>query len=99
MNALLDAPPHEAETVDLCHDDVGGARKACQTSRNKGRSGLRRLKVIVQTIDSRYDDINERIGRRYGFQWLRIDVTAAEAGFMKFLAGLQRFCARLMPPS
>ena len=31
---------------------------------------------------------NERIGRRYGFQWLRIDVAAAEAGFMKFLVGL-----------
>jgi hypothetical protein len=31
---------------------------------------------------------NERIGRRYGFQWLRIDAAAAEAGFMKFLAGL-----------
>ena len=57
MNALLEAPAHEAETVDLCHDDAGGARKACQTSRNQGRSGLRRLKVIVRTIDSRYDDI------------------------------------------
>ena len=57
MNALLEAPAREAETVDLCHDDVGGARKACQTSRNKGRSGLRRLKVIVRTIDSRYDDV------------------------------------------
>ena len=57
MNTLLEAPAHEAETVDLCHDDAGIARKACQTSRNQGRSGLRRLKAIVQTIDSRYDDI------------------------------------------
>jgi hypothetical protein len=31
---------------------------------------------------------NELIGKRCGFQWLRIDVAAAEAGFMKFLAGL-----------
>ena len=57
MNALLEAPAREAETVDLCHDDVGDARKVCQTSRNKGRSGLRRLKTIVRTIGSRYDDI------------------------------------------
>ena len=57
MNALLEAPPHEAETVERRQDDVGGARKACQTSRNKSLSGLRRLKAIVQTIDSRYDDI------------------------------------------
>ena len=57
MNTLLEAPAHETETIDLCHDDAGVAWKACQTSRNQGRSGLRRLKVIVQTIDSRYDDI------------------------------------------
>ena len=57
MNALLEAPAQEAKTVDLSHDDAGVARKACQTSRNKGRSGLRRLKVIVRKIDSRYDDI------------------------------------------
>jgi hypothetical protein len=30
----------------------------------------------------------ERIGKRYGFQWSRIDVAAAEVGFMKFLVGL-----------
>jgi hypothetical protein len=57
MKALLEAPAHEAETVDLCHDDAGVARKACQTSRNKDLSGLRRLKAIVRTIDPRYDDI------------------------------------------
>jgi hypothetical protein len=57
MNALLEAPAREAETVQRRQDDVGVARKTCQISRNQGRAGLRRLKVIVRTIDSRYDDI------------------------------------------
>ena len=57
MNTLLEAPAHEAETVDLCHDDVGAARKACRISRNQGRSALRRWKATVRTIGSRYDDI------------------------------------------
>jgi hypothetical protein len=30
---------------------------------------------------------NERIGRKHGVKWLKIDVAAPEAGFMKFLVG------------
>ena len=67
MNALLEAPAHEAETVDLSHDDAGVARKACQPSRNQGRSGLRRLKAIVRTIDSRYDDIKRTHWKKVWF--------------------------------
>ncbi len=57
MNTLLEAPAHEAETVDLRHDDVGVARKACRISLNQGRSELRWLKATVRTIDSRRDDL------------------------------------------
>ena len=57
MNTLLEAPAHEAETVDLRHDDAGVARKACRISRNQDRSELRRSKATVRTIDSRYDDV------------------------------------------
>jgi hypothetical protein len=57
MNALLEAPPHEAETVERRQDDVGVARKTCRISRNQGRSKLRRLKATFRTIESRYDDV------------------------------------------
>ena len=57
MNALLEAPAQEAETVDLRHDEAGVARKACRISRNQGRSELRRWKATFRTIDSRYDDV------------------------------------------
>jgi hypothetical protein len=59
MNTLLvlEAPDHEAETVERRYDDVGVARKACRISRNQGRSELRRLKATVRTIDFRGDDI------------------------------------------
>jgi hypothetical protein len=57
MNALLEAPPHEAETVERRQDDAGVARKTCRISRNQGRSKLRRWKATFRTIDSRYDDV------------------------------------------
>jgi len=57
MNTLLEAPAHEAETVDLGHGEAGIARKTCRIPGNQGRSELRRLKAIARTIDSRYDDI------------------------------------------
>jgi hypothetical protein len=37
---------------------------------------------------------NERIGKRYGVQCVTIDAAVSEVGFMKFLAGGTRHCAR-----
>jgi hypothetical protein len=57
MNTLLEAPAHEAETVDLRPDDVGVVRKANGSPPNQGRSEWRWLKATVRTIDSRRDDL------------------------------------------
>ena len=57
MNTLLEAPVHEAERVDLRHDEAGVSLKAGRIYRNQGRSELRRSKATVRTIDSRYDDV------------------------------------------
>jgi len=40
MNVLLEVPSHEAETVDLRHDDLGVLRKANGSPPNQGRSEL-----------------------------------------------------------
>jgi len=56
MNPLLEA----AETVDLCHDDAGVARKTCRITLNQGRPVLRWLEATTQTIDLidfRLDDL------------------------------------------
>jgi hypothetical protein len=55
MNNLLEAPAHEAEACDPCHDDVGVVRKANGSPPRQGRSGPRWLKAAVRTIDSRRD--------------------------------------------
>jgi len=60
MNTLLEAPAHEAETVERRHDDVGVARKACRISRDQGRSDLHWLKATVRTIDSRSDALDQK---------------------------------------
>jgi hypothetical protein len=57
MNTLLEAPAHEAETVDLRPGDVGVVRKANGSPPNQGRSELRWLKATVRTIDSRRDNL------------------------------------------
>ena len=57
MNTLLEAPAHEAETVDPRDDDAGVVRKANGSPPNQGRSELRWLKAIVRTIDSRRDNL------------------------------------------
>ena len=66
MNTLLEAPAHEAETVDFRHDDVGVVRKANKSPLNQGRSGLRWLKATVRTINSRRDDLERTHWKKIG---------------------------------
>jgi hypothetical protein len=57
MNALLEAPSNQAETVGLRHDDDGVARKTCRISLNQGSPVLRWLEATAQTIDFELDDL------------------------------------------
>ncbi len=57
MNILLEAPPHEAEAVDLCHADGGAAGDAYQIPLH--RAGFVPLwqKARARTIGFRRNDL------------------------------------------
>ena len=56
MDTLLEAPAHEAETVDFCHDHVGVAGNAYRISLNRGSPVPLWLEARARTIGFRRDD-------------------------------------------
>jgi len=88
MNALLEAPAHEAETVERARMMPGSPGKHAESPGIKAAQAasveatFRRLTPDMMTS-------NDAL-KKVCFQWLRIDV-AARSCFIKFLAGLHDF--------
>jgi hypothetical protein len=57
MNPHLESPAHQAETVDLRHDDIGVANKEYRNFLNQGSPVPLWLEARARTIDFRRDDL------------------------------------------
>jgi hypothetical protein len=87
MNALLEAPAHEPEAVDLRRDDAGVAGKANRISLNPGSPAPLWLKARAQTIGFRHGDLERTHWRKVWRAMFEVDTAASEAGFMNFTVG------------
>jgi hypothetical protein len=64
MNTQLEAPAHEAETVDLRHDGVGVAWNAFRIFLNRGSPAPLWLKARGRAIGFRRDDLERTHWRK-----------------------------------
>jgi hypothetical protein len=78
MNALLEAPAHKPETVDLCHDDAGVAGKANRISLNPDSPAPLWLKARAQTIGFRHGELERTHWRKVWRAMFEFDLSASK---------------------